>query len=282
MTVYADLLFLINFSMDLICLYICLRLLKRKIRRTRLILGATLGGVYSVVALFITAPPALALLIDGAVCLLISFTVFYERERTLASTLPCALLYVGVSMLSGGCMTVIFNLLNRLDIPLGDIGEDGPLTYVFAVAALVAAIASLSFGTYVSRRSSAVECILSVRLGEREVSAVALCDSGNLAKDPLGGKNVIFLQRELFSALSDPREIDAFLRGELMPQAKERAVRLIPINTAAGRSMAGAISPDAVTLEVDGKIFRTDALISPINMENGDYRAIVPAEILKP
>ena len=45
--VYADVLFLINFSMDYLCLYITARVLHRKMTLWRILSASALGGIYA-------------------------------------------------------------------------------------------------------------------------------------------------------------------------------------------------------------------------------------------
>ena len=111
--VYADLLFLINFSMDYLCLYICAKIMRRKMRLPRMLIASIIGGIYSVVSLFIPSQSIISLIIDALVCIVMCAIVFSEPSRRAASTLLCSFLYVGISMMTGGCMTAIFNLLNR-------------------------------------------------------------------------------------------------------------------------------------------------------------------------
>ena len=61
MDVYADLLFLVNFSMDFLCLYLSIKLLHLPRVRWRMLSAAALGGVYSVVALLLSVESWLSL-----------------------------------------------------------------------------------------------------------------------------------------------------------------------------------------------------------------------------
>ena len=45
--IYSDVLFIINFSIDFLCLFICGRLNYRAVKWYRLVIGAALGGFYS-------------------------------------------------------------------------------------------------------------------------------------------------------------------------------------------------------------------------------------------
>jgi sigma-E processing peptidase SpoIIGA len=286
--VYADLLFLINFSMDYLCLYICARSLHRRIRTPRILLAAAIGGIYSVLALFLTFNTVLSILIDVAVCVILCAIVFADKSHPLSSTLLCTLLFVGISMMTGGCMTALFNLLNRLPLPLEAIEDDTVATYLFAALAAISGIISLRSGQLISRHSSITECLVSLTM-ERDTAVLnGLADTGNLVKDPLSGKAVILVDREQLSRICDITVFDSFASGAQAGEFHKFSLRLIPITTAGGHSMLVAAKPKDLTVTVTDAHGRTrtlapDVLISPTNLKNSatGYKAIIPAEILK-
>ncbi|MBE6684636.1 MAG: hypothetical protein E7592_03165 [Ruminococcaceae bacterium] len=287
--VYADLLFLINFSMDYLCLYICVRILRRKMRLGRMLLAASIGGIYSVVSLFLTASVPFSLLIDVGISLIMCAIVFSDKGRRFSSTLLCLFLFIGISMMTGGCMTAIFNLLNRLNLPLGDIEADGISTYLFAALAAIAGLISLGSGELISRRSAVKECLLTITIEGKTLTLRALADSGNLVKDALSGKAVILIDRAELCKITDLKQFDDFARGIEPTPLKIRGLRLIPINTASGRGMLVAAFADKLTAEITTKkneqiSIELDALISPSDIKNSaaDCGAIIPSEILKP
>ena len=285
-TVYVDLLFLINFSMDYLCLYITARIMHKRMRALRMILASALGGAYSVISVFFSVGVALSLLIDALACLLICAIVFADKGGSISSTLLCSFLFVGISMMTGGAMTAIFNLLNRIDLPLDSIASDSVSTYAFAIIAAVAGFISLKSGQIVSRRSSIEECEITVRLGKSVCTARALVDSGNLVKDPISGRTVVIIDKKKLSENTDISCFERFVCGE---QTKSRyPMRLIPINTAGGRSMLAAIRPDSLIIKHttrSGKTrsIETDALLAPSDIQKSadGYSAIAPAEIIK-
>ena len=140
--VYVDLFFFINFSMDYICLYITAKILRHKISTPRFVIASALGGAYSVVSLFLSLGPFPSFLLDCAACFLLITVCFYKKGTKKLRLFPAALLFVGVSMLLGGVMTAIFNLLNKLDLDLDILYSDGAHTYVFAIIAVVSAAIS--------------------------------------------------------------------------------------------------------------------------------------------
>ena len=88
MIVYGDLLFLINFSMDFLCFYISCLLLHKKLPTLRACFSSCIGGIYSVVALFIAVDKISAFVIDISVLILMCIVVYYKRNE-INKTIPC-------------------------------------------------------------------------------------------------------------------------------------------------------------------------------------------------
>lgn len=286
--VYVDLLFLINFSMDYLCLYICAKVMHRPIRLWRMLLASALGGVYSVVALFLPLSPFLDLLTDAAVCVGICAIVFSQKGRKFSSTLLCAFLFVGISMMTGGCMTAIFNLLNRLDLPITGLEADGISTYLFAIIAAVAGFISLRSSAIMSRRSSIRECILTLTMNGKSITVTAITDTGNLVKDPLSGKRIVLVDKSALSKIADVSEFDDFAGGIIRDKPTVTALRIVPIKTASGKGLLCAAQPDSLTASVTTKRGKSatltlDALVAPsdINKSADGALAVIPAEIIK-
>ena len=287
--VYIDLLFLINLSMDYLCLYICGKVLHRGLRFWRMVAGSAIGGVYSILSLFLPFSAPINLAIDALICILICITVFHEKKRGFSSLFLCTFLFVGISLMTGGVMTAIFNLLNKLDLPLDSIDGDGISTYLFAIVAAIAGFVSLGSGKVISRKASIEECHLTVTLGGKTTTILAMSDSGNLVKDPLSGKSVIIIDRNELSKLCDISVFDAFLQGKSpVENTNVKGLRVIPINTPGGRSFLCAANADSIKIQIKtkkGKILEItpSALIAPGDIGNSaeGCRAILPAEILK-
>jgi hypothetical protein len=253
-----------------------------------MLISASVGGAYSVASLFIPNIPAIELLIDALVCLIMCAIVFAEKGRQLSSTLLCAFLFIGISMMTGGCMTAVFNLLNRLELPLDQIDGDGISTYLFAALAAIAGIISLRSGELISRRANVGECSLNVTIGDKTLDIKALSDSGNLVKDPLSGRAVVLIDRSELKKIVDVSIFEKYKEGTLSESTNIKGLRLIPINTAAGSGFLCAALPQKLSVEFTLSKKRTvkrdlDALIAPSDIKNSamGYGAIVPSEILK-
>ncbi len=289
--VFVDLLFLINFSMDYICLYITVKILHQRIKLSRMLLASLLGGIYSVVALFLPFTAPLELAADCIVCLLMCIMAFAKKGRPVSKLLLYGFLFVGVSMMTGGCMTAILNALSRLELPLYDIiPSDNLSTYLFAIIAAAAGIISLRSGQIISRTSSLKKCRLEIVFCNRLFEFSGLCDSGNLVRDPISRKPVIFLDKTKLQGKIDLSFLDEYAKGHLPSDSPCKNLRLIIVNTAAGNSIVVAAKPEKIELILDrsrskkhGERISLDALIAPADIDKNDdeYDAIVPQEIVK-
>ncbi len=282
--VYVDLYFMINFSMDFLCFFLCARILARKLSLLRTLLACAIGGVYATLALFSCATGALALAVDVGVCLLMCFIALWGKRSSAGATLVFSVAYFVVSMLLGGIMTGVFNLLNKLSLPLGKIESDGISVWILALLAVVSGVITLLGGGFFKKRSQIRRAEVDVTLFGTERSFSAIVDSGNLLRDPLSGKSVIvldvkrclgFLPREILRCAKD-RGISRL--GEL-PEGYADKIRLIPATSALGDGVMVALSPSSIIIK-DGTGFHSaDALVALSDIE-GDVGAIVPVSLM--
>lgn len=285
MDVYVDLLFLINFSMDFLCMYLSVRLLHLKKSMPRMLLAAALGGAYSVAALFLELSAGLSLAVDVAVCLAMCAVCAAGKGIGVGRLALLGGTYFGVSALMGGGMTAIYNLLGRADLPLGDVQEDGLSAWAFLLLATAAALVAAFGGRFFERQTAKRLCTVQVEMEGARWELAGLCDSGNLLCDPISGTPVIVVDRAAWldgmpSGLRAAIESD----GRAVDAARDaRRVRLVPMKTAQGSGMAVALLPDEIMIkEQNGKGRAVHALVAPAGQPiEGEYRAIVPATLLQ-
>ena len=285
MDVYADLLFLINFSMDFLCLFLSAKLLHLPKRTLRMLLAAVLGGLYSVVALFLEVGSWAALAIDLAVCFGMCAVCAAGKGVGFGRLLLLCGTYFGVSALMGGGMTALYSLLNRADLPLGTVEGDGISAWLFLLLATLAALSAAFGGRLFSKQTAQRFCTLCVRLDGVKWEMEGLCDSGNLLCDPISGTPVIVVDREVWlGSLPQPlrRTVESGGR-EIEAGAEGRRVRIVPMHTAQGSTLAVALLPDEVLIgQKNGKSRAVQALIAPSGQPlPEEICAIVPATLLQ-
>lgn len=285
MDVYVDILFLVNGGMDALCLLLTARLLHRSVSMGRLCLAAALGGLYGVLALFVETAAWEALLVDAAVCLVMSCLVFGWGRLWMTGGV-----YLLTSMVMGGVMTALYHGLNRAGVSeLLPTGEEGLSSLAFVLLATAGGLLTLVWGRIFGRseRRRATQVTVTATMSDRTVTVSGMVDSGNLLTDPLSGTPVIAVKRETLQALVSP-ELWALLAvtpfpAERLADIPEGArVRLIPVATATGRGMLPALRPDEVVLLADSrkKAVTVKALLCPVPLEETEAEAMVPSVFL--
>ena len=271
--IYGDVLFLINFSMDFLALYISGKICKTKMKAWRISLGAALGALYGVVSLLIDVNYVFSFIIEAAVAawvcavglwcggipsLLISTAAFYASSLTL-----------------GGAMTFIYSRLGRYKTYFESGGsilsalDDVPI-WVFAVCAALSFIISRAISLLEKRRGAIISCAARITLNGRERGLMCLVDSGALAVEPISGTPVIFVSKK-YADMVTLGDGGAMMRG----------IYAIPISSIGGEGIAFAIRPDKCEIEIRGQFEERRALIALGSDElYGGFDAILPYSLL--
>ena len=283
-TVYVDLYFLINFSMDFLCFYLASKLLGIKLSVLRSAAASAVGGVYANLSLLWGLYGIAALALDVVSCALMCVIAFGIRKK--ARRLPIyVLVYIAVSMTLGGFMTALFNLLNRTVFGEIQPAEDGISAWMLTLLAVISAMLTLLGGRFFRHRTSKRNVRLKISIGGKSADISALCDSGNMLRDPISGKLCVIasadalrdiLPRDVLSAVRDGgRSIGAL-------SAAVAGIRIIPARTAAGDSMMFALRPESISVEDEGGGYDVDALLALSTMgEVSDGAvALFPTELL--
>lgn len=291
--VYADLLFFLNAGMDALCFCLTAGILHRKMSRWRLALGATLGGVYAVAVLFIDLSPlphaqVWAVCMDALACLGLSAIVYGRRGESIRRVAVAAAIYTVVSMVMGGVMTALYHLLNRLDLPfLTEGGEESSVSAIlFALLAGVGGLITARSGRLFRRKQATVTMDVTVEFGERRVTVDGMVDSGNLLRDPIGGKPVLVVDSAAIAPLLSPAMATAVASGGVRVSAdlsaeEQRRIRLIPTGTATGRGLLLALAVDRLFLTPEGGTpHEVDALVGVTSLSGAPARAMIPSELI--
>ena len=281
--VYVDLFFMINFSMDFLCFFLTSQLLGTKLRLLRAVCASALGGIYACEALFISVGSVAAILIDIAVCVLMCALAFGVRGSLVAHSA----VYIAVSMILGGFMTALFSLLNRAELPLDGVGEDGISAWVLALLAVISAGITLFGGRSFRRRSARTYTRVKIVILQKSATLNAFCDSGNLLCDPISSKPCIVVSTGALDGVL-PKEIVSIARDKDFESVSSldgewaKRVRLIPARTALGSGMAFAVRADKIFIGETDSMREVDALLALCNAEEigEECEALVPTELL--
>ena len=286
-TVYADLYFMINFSMDFLCFFLASKLLSMRFNILRVLVASALGGIYAVSALFFSIGRVWALVLDMAFCAALCLIAAAEKKGRLRSAIMLIPVYIAVSIVLGGSMTALFNLFNRLDLPLPEGDSDGMSIWIFAILAILGGVSVLLGGRFFVRKSSRKNVDVTVTHNGKALCVRALCDSGNLLRDPVSQVPCIVVDRSLLRGIIPEEVLELSKKESVLSLAslkRENAVRirLIPAKTATGDGLLVGFRVDSVVVD-DGKVkksVQTLVISSDIGGSADGSHALIPPEIL--
>lgn len=265
--IYADILFLINFSLDYLCIFIAGLLINCRGAVWRMLIAATAGGLYSFFPYVIELPVYLSLPLNLLAAAALCFIAFGRRD--IKKFLLTVGTFVVSSALLGGLITAFYSMSGRY--------SDGVYTEVdalsFCLICLLSAGIALSYGLICRKKIHTRSAELRIYSGERKFSVRLLCDSGNLVTEPFSALPVIVISASCLPPPYDTPE------SELFPLP----IRIIPFSTGAGKGCIFGFRPDRIELlRPARKPKRIDAFIG-IDTENisfSGYDGLLPTAVL--
>ena len=287
-TVYADLFFLINFSMDFLCLFLTAKILNLRFSTARGILASAFGGIYAIFALFFPFSSLFGLFLDLLSGVLLCVVAFY-RKGEIKRAPVYSLVYAAVSMALGGAMTALFTLFNKTRIFEGikRTDGDGLSVWLFALLAAISGIITLAGGKFFSGRMSRRHVELEITYKKKKIRLTAMTDSGNLLCEPVRGKPCIVSDIDALGALI-PKDIAKIAAsGDILgidglPPDCARRVLVIPTIGVSGERMLLGFRADKIALSDGKKTYEVDAVLAlaKLGKDADGCGALVPSVLL--
>lgn len=263
--IYADVLFLVNFSMDFISLSSAASLLARQKKPLRMSIASALGALYGVISVIIeqnTAVRIISAFTTAAIMCIISFG-YGSFMKTIQNTA----LMMGCGALIGGIMTSVISL-----------GRGVP-TISLAVSSCIV----LFFIIRIIRiRKNCEFAVITVRVKNKKCTFTALHDSGNLICDTFSGAPVILTSRYALAPLFDEKTLDMMVSFSPDIPCKIK-IRPVPIKTGTASSLTAAFRADEVIIKNGKNTMRADCYIA-VSPKAADYfgghSATVPSSLI--
>lgn len=232
--IYADILFLINFCIDFLCLFICGRLLHRTAKWYRLTIGAALGGGYAFV------PYLFALeLIPSVVLHLVAAAIITVCTFGAADIKKSALTFVTFMVteaLIGGLVSAFYGMAYSY----GEGRYAEPTKSSFVIITALSAVIALSYGFIARKKIHTRSVAVTLTLGNEKTRIDLLCDSGNLVTEPFSALPVIVVASSCLPFPFDTPE------SEIFPLP----IRAIPFSTSSGQSCFLGFRPEKILLSL--------------------------------
>ena len=290
-TVYIDVFFLVNFSMDFLGLFLAASLLGKRRSVLRLLLSAVFGGAYACFALIAPLDEVFfgfSFLLDAISCFVMSAIAVYER-RSLRGVFSFAIVFGALSVLLGGAMTALFYAFNRLGLDdafksgAGEASGDGISVWLFAFLATISGFMALIGGKFLKRKGLRQCGAIEIEYRGRTVCLECATDSGNLLREPISQLPCVLVELDSMRGVLSKGFCDCVRRGELdgFSAIDASRIRIVPARTAAGDTMLVGIRPDRLRLDM-GKGYGTlDAYVvfSCEKISAHGAKALIPSEL---
>lgn len=207
MTIYLDVIFLENMVINYIILYATGVILKERIKQSRLIMGSTIGAIYSIIYYLFKLKIYSGLLIKIILSIVIIYVSF--NSNNLKDLLKKILLFYLASFVFGGAVIAIIYMVNSQNVTI----QNGVLVGNYTIKTILIGIVVAYFTIIIAFKLIKTKilkkdliCDISIMINNKEIKTKALIDTGNFLKDPITQIPVIVIEHTLLYDVL-PKEI---------------------------------------------------------------------------
>jgi len=280
-TLYVDVYFLINFTVDLLALYFAAVLSKVPTSALRLSLASGFGALWAVIIILMPEIPILKIACS-AVSLFVVAMVGTRKIHAIRRMKFIFAFFVFLALV-GGATYYIWGVFDKY--LYGKIEGSGGIANRKMLFFSMIVLFSIGVFKMIVSFFSNIECEGSVEVeitfGEKTLRAEAFVDSGNLAIDPMDMRPVLFIKPsaavdvfpENVVKLDDPDGLDREVR---------RRIRLIPISKGGATHVLTGIRADSVSIIKNG-ISEQISVTVAIDKEEGSfggYDLLLPSSVV--
>ena len=295
MTVYLDVVFLENIIINYIILYVTGIISKAKIKQKRILFGAIIGAIYSIVYYLFKLKIYSSVIIKIILSIIIIYVSFNSKNfKDLAKK---TILFYLVSFVFGGASIAIIYMVNSEQITI----QNGVLVGKYTIKTILVGIVIAYFTviiafsiikTKISKKD--LICDISINLNNKLIETKAMIDTGNLLKEPITNKPVIVMEHTLLYDII-PKEIlnniENILGGDLsnIPEIIQdeyvSKLKVIPFSSLGKTNgMLLGIKGENLTIYLNEETKVIDTVIIGIYNKSltkrGEYRSLLGLEIL--
>ena len=207
MTIYLDVIFLENMVINYIILYATGVILKERIKQSRLIMGSTIGAIYSIIYYLFKLKIYSGLLIKIILSIVIIYVSF--NSNNLKDLLKKILLFYLASFVFGGAVIAIIYMVNSQNVTI----QNGVLVGNYTIKTILIGIVVAYFTIIIAFKLIKTKilkkdliCDIYIMINNKEIKTKALIDTGNFLKDPITQIPVIVIEHTLLYDVL-PKEI---------------------------------------------------------------------------
>ena len=280
MTVYVDVLLTVNLFVNYALLLCSSLILRRKPPGLRMLAGAAIGSLYSLIIFLPQIPSFLELLLRtavGSVIVLCSFGFGNIRKF-----LRCLFTFLAVNFGFGGIMLVLWVTVS----PVGMVYRSGAVYFdinfaVLAVSTVIcfAIVSVISY--FISRKAPKGSVFnITVTLNGKSAVGTALLDTGNSLTEQFSGYPVIIAEYRSVAKIL-PESVENYINGGEMTVNKP-GIRLIAHKTVSGTGLLPSFRPESVEIHSVSRHIKTDRVyiaVTKADLSGGEYDFLINTKI---
>lgn len=268
MTVYADILFIVNLYIDAMLICAVRSFLRLPLSVFRLFMTSMLGGLFGLTALLPRLHGAALIGISLVQAFLIICSAFAPKPPKLLLKATFLLMLFSAALSGFFGMMQLFVPKDRMLLRNGSVYFDlSPLTLVLFTCIAYAALLILE-RLFSSREPSAFFSTIELTLGGNSVVIPAKLDTGLTLSEPFSGLPVIIAERAAVAEL---------LPKDFGTTESSLPMRLIPYGTIAGNGLLPAFKPDKAVINCSTVECWVSVTEKPLS--SGTYNALMGAQL---
>ena len=198
MTIYLDVIFLENIVINYIILYVTGLISKSKIKQKKILLGASIGAIYSIIYYLLKLKVYSSFIIKIILSIAIIYVVF--NSNNFKDLFKLVLLFYLTSFVFGGAAIATIYMVDSQNITIQNGVLVGSYTIKTILIGIIVAYFTLVFAFKIMKSKLSKKdliCEIRVTLNNKIIKTKALIDTGNLLKEPITNLPVIVMEHTL-------------------------------------------------------------------------------------
>ena len=267
-TIYIDVYFMINFTVDILAVFIASRMVHISMNMKKLLLSGLFGALFAIIELFLKSK---TLHIGLAALFLITLAYITCKSASPGRKIKFLLSFYIAAFLISGVVNFVYGLMDKyidgIFIDSSSSTNRKALIFSLIILLIIGALRLfiMLFSDSINEKSTRIR----IELREKSLELDALIDTGNLVKDPMNMNPVIFLKKSSAQSIFPSSVIDLSDIDSLGADYRKR-IRLVPVTRGKETHVMTGVRVDKVIIIKENHKEEINATIV-IDKEDGTY-----------
>lgn len=281
-TLYIDVYFLINFTVDILSLYFAAMFSKTSTTTKRLVISAFLGATIAVIAVFLPEKPIIKFLVVTSGLFLMGYIA--PKPMRLVRKIKFVFSFLIFTALTGGAVTFIWGIFDKYLSKIFTGANGGAVnrkTLILSVILLLSIGVFKMLVSFFSSNESEGSVELEISFLDNTALVSAFVDSGNLAIDPMDMSPVVLIKEDVAKNIL-PENIINLCNIDSLNRSIKKRIRLIPVSRGGVTHVLVGVKADGVYV-INGENKEEVRVTLAVDKEGGSFggfSALMPSAAL--